>query len=147
VQHLTGFELHEGDDAPARAAKRITTYLSLRVKAAGVAQDLTAVLDADEDDEPARRFLASDRRQEPERMADAYPSLASYTAGVSVRADAPVDLLTRLDREEALHAHLATATLRLPIAASESGGPDGVVALLAKCLRAGTALQVEFVAW
>ena len=80
-------------------------------------------------------------------MADAYPSLTSYTPGVSLRADAPVDILTRLDREEAMHAHLASATLRLPIAASESGGPDGVVALLAKCLRAGTATQVELRAW
>ena len=147
VLQLTGFEMHEGDEAPARAAKRITTYLSLRAKAVGVAADLAAVLDADEDDEPARRFLASDRRQEPERMADAYPSLTAYTPGVSLRTDAPIDILTRLDREETLHAHLASATLRLPIAASESGGPDGVVALLAKCLRAGTASQVELRAW
>src|SRR5262245_4433706 len=104
---LTGFEMHEDDDAAARAAKRIASYLSLRVKAAGVAEDLVATLDADEDAVPARRFLASDRRQEPERMADAYPSLSGYTPGVSVRADAPVDILTRLDREEAPHAHLS----------------------------------------
>ena len=144
---LTGFELHEGDDSVLRVAKRVASYLCVRVKAAGMSADLVMTLDADEDPEPARRFLASDRRQDPERMAAAYPSLAAYTPGAGVRHEAPIDLLLRIAREEPLHAYLATATLRLPIPARETGGADGLVALLGKCLRAGSAIQVEMRIW
>jgi hypothetical protein len=145
--HLTGFELHEGDETSVRAAKRIASYLAVRVKAAGMSAELATTLDADEDPEPARRFLASDRRQEPERMAETFPSLGAYTPGVGVRLDAPVDLLLRIQREEPFHAYVSTATLRLPVAPRDAGGADGLVALLAKCLHAGSALQVEFRTW
>jgi hypothetical protein len=64
-----------------------------------------------------------------------------------VRRDAPVDLLRRVDREEPLHSYFSTATLRLPISERDSGGADGLVALLGKCLRAGSAIQVEFDVW
>jgi len=147
LQHLTGFELHEGDETCVRAAKRIASYLAVRVKAAGMSAELATTLDADEDAEPARRFLASDRRQDPERMSEAYPSGAAYTPGVAVRADAPVDVLLRINREEPLHAYLSTATLCLPIPHREAGGAEGLVALLGKCLHAGSAIQVEFRTW
>lgn len=145
--HLTGFELHENDETSARVAKRVASYLSVRVKAAGMSSDFVTTLDADDDPEPARRFLASDRRQEPERTAEGFPERTAYTPGASVRADAPVDILHRIGCEEPLHAYFSAATLRLPIAERDAGGPDGLVALLAKCLRAGSALQVEFRTW
>ncbi len=145
--HLTGFELHESDEASVRVAKRVASYLCVRVKAAGMSAELTTTLDADDDPEPPRRFLTCDRRQAPERTAEGFPELSSYTPGASVRADAPVDILLRIAREEPLHAYFSTATLRLPIAERDSGGPDGLVALLAKCLRAGSAIQVEFRTW
>ncbi len=145
--HLSGFEMHDGDEVVARIARRVLGYLSLRVKSAALAADLASTLDADEDASLARRFLHSDRRQDPTRLAAALPDLAGYTPGVALRADAPVDLLLRVEREEPLHAYLATATLHLPMPAKETGGPDGLVAVLAKCLRAGTAVQVEFRVW
>jgi hypothetical protein len=144
---LTGFELHEGDDSVLRVAKRVASYLSVRVKAAGLSADLVTTLDSDDDERVARRLLLSDRRQEPDRMAQEFPSLAAYTPGLGVRAQAPVDLLLRIEREEPLHAYVSTATLRLPVSARQAGGPDGLVALLGKCLRAGSALQVEFHVW
>jgi ribonucleoside-triphosphate reductase len=149
--HVTGFELHEGgasgEDAARGAAKRIMGYLAVRVKAAGLAADLGVTLDADDDPAVARRFLVLDRRREPDRTAQTFPSLPAYTPGVGVRADAPIDLLLRIEREDPLHAVLSTATLHLPLAARDSGGPDGVVALLAKCLRVGGAVQAEFTTW
>jgi hypothetical protein len=144
--HLTGFELHEGDDA-VRTAKRIASCLSLRVKAAGLAVDLPTSLDADEETGPARRFLHLDRRQDPERTAATFAQMETYTPGVAVRTAAPVDLFSRVEREQALHAWLASATVRLPLPRRDCGGPDGVLALLSKCLIAGTALGVEIVPW
>jgi len=145
--HLTGFELHEGDETVTRAAKRVASSLALHAKSAGLAVELSTTLDADEDASVARRFFASDRRQSPEATSRTFPSLAAYTAGVSVRGDAPVDLVLRAEREERLHAHLATATLVLPTSGRDAGGPDGLVALLGKCLTAGSAIQVEFRVW
>lgn len=144
--HLTGFELHEGDDASARAAQRILSYLALRVREAGAANDFAATLDACEDANAARRLYALDFRNEPDRTTATLPS-GGYTPGVGVRRDAPVDPLLRLEREDTLHASLTTATLVLPIASRDAGGPDGVLAVLAKCLRAGRVRQVEVVSW
>lgn len=147
LSQLTGFEMHEGDESVARAAKRIASYLAVKVKSAGMAAELAITLDADDDATVARRFLVSDRRQAPDAMAQAFSSLATYAPGASVRADAPVDLLLRAEREERLHAYFATATLVLPTSGRDAGGPDGLVALLAKCLTAGSAHQVEFRVW
>jgi anaerobic ribonucleoside-triphosphate reductase len=143
---LTGFEFHEGDEHVVRTAHRTLSYLALRVRATGLEADLPVTLDADEDPAVAKRFFDADVRAEPERVTSALPG-PGYTPGICVRRDAPVDVLLRLDREEPLHAHLATATLRLPIATKAAGGPDGVLALLAKCLRAGRAHQAEVHAW
>jgi ribonucleoside-triphosphate reductase len=145
--HVTGFELHEGDEAVTRAAKRIASYLAVHVKSAGMAAELATTFDADEDAAVARRFLVSDRRQAPEAMSTAFPQLASYAPGVSVRGDAPVDLLLRAEREERLHPCFSTATLVLPTSGRDAGGADGLVALLGKCLTAGAAIQVEFRVW
>jgi len=145
--HLTGFELHEGEEAVTRAAKRVTSYLSVHVKSAGMAAELATTFDADDDAALARRFLAADRRQSPEEMSRSFPQLAGYAPGVSVRGDAPVDLLLRAEREERLHPNFSTATLVLPTSGRDAGGADGLVALLGKCLTAGSAIQVEFRVW
>jgi ribonucleoside-triphosphate reductase len=145
--HLTGFELHEGDETVARAAKRIASYLAVRVKSAGMAAELATTFDADEDAAVARRFLVADRRQAPEELSRSFPQLSAYAPGVSARGDAPVDLLLRAEREECLHACFSSATLVLPTSGRDAGGADGLVALLGKCLTAGAAVQVEFRVW
>ena len=147
LQLLSGFELHDGDETVSRLARRIVSYLALRVKAAGAAADFHATLDADEDPETARRLFAADRVEAPAAMADLFPGRDAYTCGVQVREDAPVDLLARVEHEEPLHGHLAGGTLRVAIAAKDAGGPDGIVALLRKLLRAGSAVRVEVSTW
>ena len=49
--------------------------------------------------------------------------------------------------EEPLHGHLSGGTLRVGLPAKEAGGPDGIVALLRKLLRAGSAVRVEVSTW
>ena len=80
-------------------------------------------------------------------MADLFPGREAYTCGVNVRDDAPVDLLARVEHEEPLHGHLAGGTLRIGLPTKDAGGPDGIVALLRKLLRAGSAGRVEVSTW
>ena len=147
VQLLSGFELHDGDEAVSRLARRIVSYLALRVKAAGAAGDFVATLDADEDPGVVRRLFAADRLDAPAAITELFPERDAYTLGVTVRADAPIDLLARVEHEEPLHANLQGATLRLGMSAKDAGGPDGIVALLRKLLRAGSAVRVEVTTW
>ncbi len=147
AQLLCGFELHDDDEGAARLARRIASYLALRVREAGAAGDFHATLDSDDDADTAQRLFAADRLDAPAAMSDHFPDRSSYSPGVAVREDAPVDLLARIDHEEALHANLATATLRVRLAAGDTGGPDGIVALLRKLLRAGAAERVEVATW
>ena len=105
--------------------------------------DLEAVNDVSE----ARRLLAVDRRADPVRLADELPDRDAYSPGVSVRADAPVDLLMRLACEDPLHALAGGATLELPVSRAASGGAAGLMAVVEKCLRAGQASAVEFRTW
>ncbi len=147
VAHLSGFELHEGDEDVLRVARRIVSYLSLRVKEAGLAVDVRTTLDADESADVAARLFAVDGAEEPGDHSDAYPEREAYTPGVAVRETAPVDLLDRVECEEPLHASLSAATLRLRLEPEDLGGPDGLVALLRKLLRTGTPRAVEIVTW
>ena len=147
VQLLSGFELHDGDESVSRLARRIVAYIALRVKAAGASGDFAATLDADEDHVTAERLFAADRLDAPVAMSELFPGRESYTCGVRVRQDAPVDLLARVEHEEPLHGHLAGGTLRVGLSVKDAGGPDGIVALLRKLLRAGSAVRVEVSIW
>jgi len=147
VQLLSGFELHDGDETVSRLARRIVSYLALRVKAAGARCDFAATLDADENEATAARLFAADRLEAPAAMAESFPDRDAYTCGVKVRDDAPIDLLARVEHEEPLHGHLAGGTLRVGLPVKDAGGPDGIVALLRKLLRAGSAVRVEVSTW
>lgn len=145
VALLTGFELHESHGDAPRVARGIVEYLRLRTLAAGAELDLRVTLDADEDVRVAERFVSSDRRS---ASAEGLSEPAErYTVGACVRADAPVDVLHRVECEEPLHRLLVTATHRLPVAQVAGGGADGVLALLRSFLRNGEGRQVEIGPW
>ena len=66
-----------------------------------------------------------------------YPNLteripASYTPGVALRADAPVDLAVRLETEGRLGIPLRTATVRCFLGEDEHPAPETIIALMAK---------------
>lgn len=145
VALLTGFEMHESQGDPQRVARRIVEYLALKSREATLRRDLRCSLDADEDLEVCARLCQADRAAEPEALEIAEGG--AYTPGVRVRTGAPVDPLARVEREEALHRPLTTATLEIALPRAAVGGPDGLLALLRRLLREGSARQVEFRTW
>ncbi len=147
LQHLTGFELHDGAEQAARDARRVLKHLAMCVREAGLVHDLQTTLDADESVFVARRFFDADARTAPVSLTEAFPGRSRYTPGVRTRDDGGADLLTRIVAEEALHESLGDATLSLGLAPDETGGAAGLVAVLTKLLRVGSVDRVEVGAW
>lgn len=147
VLTLLGTELHECDEPGERAARRILGYLAVQVRRLALEHDLPLALDADPSAAVARRLRRLDRSHDGHSMDDWLPRGDAYTPGIALRAGAPVDLALRLDREEALHAAVTTATVQLGRPRAEWGGPESALNLLSKLTAVGACHQVELSAW
>jgi len=125
VEHATGHELHESDEA-VKAAQRVLGTVRLKCQEApGVRADV----DAAESAAAARRFAERDREEFP-RLAESIPP--SYTAGIALRADAPVDLAVRLEIEGRLGLAVRTSTVRCLLGADDHPAPGTLTTLLRK---------------
>ncbi len=130
VAHLLGEELHESD-AAVKVGMRTLAYLALRTREAGEKAALPLRLDAGEERRALARFLEADTAEHGDdlrRVAGGRP----YTPGVSLRPDAPADLLRRLEREGRLHSHVRNASFRYDPSAERGVSEEGLLALLEK---------------
>ena len=128
IGYLTGEELHESDEATKLGVK---TLGLLRLASSGFSrkEGLAVGLDAEDDPELCRALADLDQAEYP-RLTDRIP--ASYTPGVALRSDAPVDLAVRLETEGRLGIPLRTSTVRCLLGEDEHPAPETVIALMDK---------------
>lgn len=143
VAHLLGEELHESD-AAVKVGARILAYLGLRVREAGEKEDLPARLDASPSARAAERFARLDAREHRAEQDEATAGRGAYSPGVSLRADAPADLLQRLEKEGRLQGHVRTATFRFDPAGAPGVSEEGLLALLEKAFLHTEVRQIAF---
>lgn len=144
---LRGTELHELDASGDREARRIVGYLGVLVRRQALEIDLPLTLDADPCASVATRLRSIDRSASLRVLDDWLPKGDAYSPGVSLRAEAPVDLLVQLERQEGLHSGLTTATLDLRRRRADWGGPESVLAVLDRLRREGGVRQVRVHSW
>ena len=106
LQFLVGKELHEGDDM-LKLGLKIISYMYFKAKKLGEEHGMRISLEESPAESAARRLAKVDMRLFPEaetlvkgdRSNDEY----YYTNSIHLRADAPVDLITRIRAQAKFH--------------------------------------------
>ena len=106
IQHLTGREMHEGDDA-LRMGLRIVRHMQFKARQFGQHHGMRIALEESPAESATRRLAKVDLARFPEAAhvvkGDAEGEEMYYTNSVHLRADAPVDLLTRIKLQSKFH--------------------------------------------
>jgi ribonucleoside-triphosphate reductase len=137
---VSGEELHESDEA-LKLGLRALGALETAGGAAGE-DDVSADLDAEEDPGVASRFFARDEQEHP---AAAERLRKTYTPGVALRDDAPVDLAMRTETEGRIAMAVRTSTVRWTLSDAGPVAPETLLALLGKTWRNTRLRQVLLV--
>jgi ribonucleoside-triphosphate reductase len=128
LQYITGRELHEGDDM-VRLGLRIVAFMNLKAKELGKKYGMTVTLEESPAESAARRLAKVDLRSFPAARECVQGNLENdeyyYTNSIHLRADAPVDMLTRIRVQSKFHPLIASGAIihafvgeNLPSAAS-----------------------------
>jgi len=114
VQHLTGKELHESDDM-LKMGLRIIAHMYFRAKQEGERLGLKLSLEESPAESAARRLAKIDLRNYPEcrdvLKGDIEQDEYYYTNSIHLRADAPVDMITRIVKQAKFHAMIESGAI------------------------------------
>ena len=106
LQFLTGKELHEGDDV-LRMGLHIVRHMQFKAVALGEQHGMKFALEESPAESATRRMAKVDLARFPEAAAvmkgDVEADEMYYTNSVHMRADAPMDLLTRIRLQSKFH--------------------------------------------
>jgi len=106
IRYLTGHELHEGDEA-VRLGLKIVAFMNLRATELGRQYGMKVTLEESPAESAARRLAKVDLRNFPCSREYVRGNIADdeyyYTNSIHLRADAPVDMLTRVRLQSKFH--------------------------------------------
>jgi len=106
VQYLTGEELHE-NDAAFKTGLKIVSFMHFRAKEYTKEHGLKFALEESPAESAARRLAKVDMRDWPQAeklvKGDIARDEGYYTNSIHLRADAPVDMLTRIIKQAKFH--------------------------------------------
>ncbi len=107
MQYMTGEELHEGREA-LRKGLHLVRYMEYKARELGEQHGLKVALEESPAESAARRLAKVDLQRYPEQSrnvikGDLDTDEIYYTNSVHLRADAPVDLLTRIQTQGKFH--------------------------------------------
>ncbi|MHA1518512.1 MAG: anaerobic ribonucleoside-triphosphate reductase [Alphaproteobacteria bacterium] len=145
VQHLTGQELHESEDI-LKLGLKIITHMYFRCKEEGKRLGLKISLEESPAESAARRLAKVDMRMYPEaaglvkgtRETDEY----YYTNSIHLRADAPVDLITRIRAQSKFHALIESGAIIHAFVGEERPPASSILALVRKTYEKTQAAQL-----
>jgi ribonucleoside-triphosphate reductase len=115
VQYLTGEELHEGDEA-LKLGLKVVSHMYFRAKEAGKQHNLKFSLEESPAESATRRLAKVDLNLYPMQArevikGDVGADELYYTNSVHLRANAPVDLLTRIRKQAKFHSMIESGAM------------------------------------
>ena len=135
VQYLSGQELHESDEI-LKLGLRIITHMYFRCKAEGKRHGLKISLEESPAESAARRLAMVDLRSYPEAREMLKGDLETeefyYTNSIHLRADAPVDLITRIRAQSKFHTLIESGAIIHAFVGEERPHPSSILALVRK---------------
>jgi len=145
VQYLTGKELHEGDEL-LKIGLKIVTYMYFRCKEEGKKSGLKFALEESPAESAARRLAKVDLRRFPQTRNVIRGNIEAdemyYTNSIHLRADAPVDLVTRIRKQSKFHALIASGAIIHAFVGEERPPAAGILALVRKTFEKTHAAQL-----
>jgi ribonucleoside-triphosphate reductase len=145
IQYVYGKELHEDDEA-LRKGLRVVSYMKLKAEAESKQLGISFALEESPAESATRRLAKIDERTYPEAAdvlrGDLANDEAYYTNSVHLRADAPVDLVTRIRKQSLFHPLIESGAILHAFVGEERPPAAGIFNLVEKAYRQTKAAQL-----
>ncbi len=143
--HMTGKELHE-DAEMVRRGLHLVRHMQFRAREAGARHGIRVALEESPAESAARRLAKVDLRRFPEARDVVRGDIANdetyYTNSIHVRADAPVDLLTRIRLQSKFHRAIESGAIIHAFVGEERPPAASILNLIEKTFRKTQAAQL-----
>ncbi|HUX01004.1 MAG: anaerobic ribonucleoside-triphosphate reductase [Phycisphaerae bacterium] len=145
VQHMCGEELHESDEALKRGLYVVSSMYS-RAKSYSEQYGLKVSLEESPAESATRRLAKVDLRNWPEARRLVRGDLEAdefyYTNSIHLRADAPVDLLTRIQKQAKFHSMIESGAIIHAFVGEERPPASSILVLVRKTFEKTVAAQL-----
>jgi ribonucleoside-triphosphate reductase len=145
MQFMTGHELHENNAVWMEGIK-LVAKMNLRAKEYGKKYGLKFTLEESPAESAARRMAKIDYRDWPESHAvmrgDVESDEMYYTNSIHLRPDAPVDLMTRIEKQAKFHPLIESGAIIHAFVGEERPPRESIFALVKKTFENTQAAQL-----
>ncbi len=145
VHYLTGEELHQSHDALLLGLKAVS-FMYFKAKDLGRKYGLRISLEESPAESAARRLAKLDLQEFPEAQDHVRGSVDGdtpyYTNSIHLRADAPVDLITRIRKQARFHPMIESGAILHAFVGERHPSPPSVLNLVRKVHRTTQAAQM-----
>lgn len=145
VQYLTGNELHESDEA-YRLGIKIISHMFLRSKQEEKRLGLKFSLEESPAESAARRLAKVDLRNFPESQAivkgDIENDESYYTNSIHFRADAPIDMITRIQKQSKFHTMIESGAIIHAFVGENRPSEEAILHLVERTFKSTQAAQL-----
>jgi len=146
VQHMTGQELHESDEA-FKYGLRVISYMYFRAKDEAKKLGIKITLEESPAESATRRMAKVDMRRFPEQArrvikGDVENDQYYYTNSIHMRADAPVDMLERVMKQSKFHQMIESGAIIHAFVGEERPPAESIKNLVAKTFEKSQCAQL-----
>jgi ribonucleoside-triphosphate reductase len=143
--HMAGKELHEDMDI-VRRGLHLVRHMQFKATECGAKYDMNAALEESPAESAARRLAKVDLHRYPEAAqvvrGDINKDEMYYTNSVHLRADAPVDLITRIKLQSKFHRAIESGAIIHAFVGEERPPAASIARLIEKTYRQTQAAQL-----
>ncbi len=145
MQYMTGHELHESD-AVLMEGLKVIARMNRRAKEYGQQHNLKFTLEESPAESASRRMAKIDWRDWPASRelikGDVERDEIYYTNSIHLRPDAPVDLMTRIEKQAKFHSLIESGAIIHAFVGEERPPAGSIFALIQKTLQNTQAAQL-----
>jgi ribonucleoside-triphosphate reductase len=145
IQYMMGQELHESDEA-LKQGLVVVSSMHHQAKEYSKQHGLKVSLEESPAESATRRFAKIDCRNWPQARSFVKGDLAAdecyYTNSIHLRADAPVDFLTRIQKQSKFHSMIESGAIIHAFVGEERPPAESILALVRRTFERTMAAQI-----
>ena len=145
VEYLTDKELHE-DEETFKLGLKVISFMHFKAKDEEKKKGLIFSLEESPAESAARRLAKIDLRQFPQSQdvirGDLDKDEGYYTNSIHLRADAPVDLITRIRKQAKFHTMIESGAILHAFVGEKRPSPGSILNLVTKTYQQTQAAQL-----